>query len=136
MSTGPMSEQNTVGGGCHCGAVRFEVDVPRPAELWLCNCSICDRTGYIHLIVPRASFRLLSGSEQLTHYRFNTGVADHLFCSVCGIKSFYVPRSHPDGYSVNARCLDGQPLAGLPARNFDGRNWERNAGDFSRSEGQ
>ena len=117
-------------GGCHCGEVRFEVDVPPAPELWHCNCSICSQTGYVHLIVPRSCFRLLSGSERLTHYRFNTGVADHLFCSVCGIKSFYGPRSHPDGYSVNARCLDGQPFAGSRLRNFDGQNWERSAGDF------
>lgn len=121
-------------GGCHCGAVRFEVDVPPEPELWLCNCSICSQSGYVHLIVPRSRFRLLSGSERLTHYRFNTGVADHLFCSVCGIKSFYVPRSHPDGYSVNARCLDGQPLSGVPPRSFDGQNWERSAGEFAASE--
>lgn len=121
----------TRGGGCHCGAVRFEVDVPPSPELWLCNCSICERTGYVHLIVPRGCFRLLAGAERLSRYRFNTGVAEHLFCAVCGIKSFYVPRSHPDGYSVNARCLDGQPCAGLPLRRFDGQRWEQNAGDFT-----
>lgn len=117
-------------GGCHCGAVRFEVDAPQAPELWLCNCSICDKTGFVHLIVPNPRFRLVSGSERLTRYRFNTGVAEHLFCSVCGVKSFYVPRSHPDGYSVNARCLDGRPFAELSPRPFDGQHWERNAGDF------
>jgi hypothetical protein len=119
-------------GGCHCGAVRFEVDVPPEPELWRCNCSICDMTGYIHLIVPRSSFRLVSGAEQLTRYRFNTGVAEHLFCARCGIKSFYVPRSHPDGYSVNARCLDDRTIAARPQRDFDGRDWERNARDFAK----
>lgn len=114
-------------GGCHCGAVRFEVDVAGEPDLSLCNCSICDMTGYIHLIVPKASFRLTSGAERLTSYRFNTGVAKHLFCSVCGIKSFYVPRSHPDGYSVNARCLDGQPYAGSKPRDFNGQDWETSA---------
>ena len=90
-------------GGCHCGRVRFEVTAPRRLEVKDCDCSICSKCGYLHLIVPRSSFKLLSGSEVLTTYEFNTGTAKHLFCSVCGIKAFYIPRSHPDGYSVNAR---------------------------------
>jgi hypothetical protein len=126
-----MSTAMTYSGGCHCGAVRFEVDVAAQPEIWLCNCSICDMTSYLHLIVDKASFRLLSGSEKLTVYRFNTGVARHLFCSGCGIKSFYVPRSHPDGWSVNARCLDGNPFGSVKARPFDGQDWEKNSHDFS-----
>lgn len=122
-----MTTLQTFSGGCHCGAVRFEVDVAPGTPLWLCNCSICDMTGYQHLIVEKSSFRLTSGQERLNDYRFNSGTARHLFCSVCGIKSFYVPRSHPDGYSVNARCLDGQPLAGLELTPFDGQRWEENA---------
>jgi hypothetical protein len=125
-----MPEQ-TLPGGCHCGAVRFEVDSPVDAEVFSCNCSICDMTGYVHLIVDKARFRLLSGSQKLQAYRFNTGVAQHLFCSACGIKSFYVPRSHPDGYSINVRCLDGNPLGGVEPRPFDGQHWEQNAGDFA-----
>jgi hypothetical protein len=121
----------TYSGGCHCGAVRFEVDAPAAAEIWHCNCSVCAMTGFQHLIVPRASFRLLAGSQRLTTYRFNTHVAEHLFCSVCGIKSFYVPRSHPDGYSVNVRCLDGEPLAGIEPRAFDGQHWEQSAADLT-----
>ena len=112
-------------GGCHCGAVRFEVDAPAEAEVHACNCSICTRLGYLHLIVARASFRLLSGSEQLSRYRFNTRTAEHLFCRVCGVKSFYVPRSHPDGYSVNARCIDPGTITRLTIRPFDGQSWER-----------
>ena len=118
-------------GGCHCGAVRFEVEVSGVPELSLCNCSICDMTGFQHLIVEKSQFRLLSGQERLASYRFNTGTAEHLFCSACGIKSFYVPRSHPDGFSVNVRCLDGNPLADVEGRPFDGQNWEHNAGDFA-----
>jgi len=121
----------TLSGGCHCGAVRFEVDAPAEPEVWSCNCSICGMTGFRHLIVERSRFRLRSGQDKLTTYRFNTGVAQHLFCSVCGIKSFYVPRSHPDGFSVNVACLDGEPLAGVELRAFDGQHWEQNAGDFS-----
>src|SRR3990172_7662005 len=111
-------------GGCHCGRVRFEVDAPAQADVHECNCSICSKSGHLHLSVPRSRFRLLSGREVLTSYRFNTGVADHLFCSICGIKSFYVPRSHPEGYSVNARCLDPATVAGLRVIPFDGADWE------------
>jgi hypothetical protein len=131
-----MTTVQTFSGGCHCGAVRFEVDVARDLSaeahppIWLCNCSICDMTGFQHLIVDSAHFRLISGSERLSEYRFNTGSARHLFCSVCGIKSFYVPRSHPDGYSVNVRCLDGHPLAGVEPRPFDGQRWEQSSGAF------
>src|SRR5207237_10600809 len=90
-------------GGCHCGAVRFEAALTSPALAQSCNCSICEKTGYVHLIVPESRFRITAGSDQLTDYTFNTGVAHHLFCSMCGIKSFYRPRSNPDGWSVNAR---------------------------------
>jgi hypothetical protein len=111
-------------GGCHCGRVRFEVLAPAHLQLEECNCSMCSRTGYLHLIVSSDRFRLLSGQEALTTYTFNTGTAKHLFCSVCGIKSFYVPRSHPDGFSVNARCLDMNTVTGTSVRAVDGRNWE------------
>jgi centromere protein V len=118
-------------GGCHCGRVRFEVDAPAALEVSECNCSICSKAGYQHLIVPRSRFRLLSGGEHLTRYTFNTGVARHLFCSVCGVKSFYVPRSHPDGYSVNARCLDGDTVESLAVvRQFDGAHWEEHAAEL------
>jgi hypothetical protein len=92
-------------GGCHCGAVAFEVDAPARLTVSDCNCSICRKSGYLHLIVPAERFRLVRGSADLREYRFNTGTAQHLFCRHCGVKSFYVPRSNPDGYSVNLRCL-------------------------------
>ena len=114
-------------GGCHCGAVRFEVDAPAELLISECNCSICSKSGYLHLIVPRERFRLERGEPELQSYRFGTGVARHLFCRSCGIKSFYVPRSHPDGISVNARCLDEGTVTGMRVRSFDGRNWERAA---------
>jgi hypothetical protein len=113
-------------GGCHCGRVRFEVEAPAEIQVNECNCSICRLVGYLHLVVPRSRFRLLSGEEALTSYRFNTGVAEHLFCSVCGIKSFYVPRSHPDGFSVNARCLDEGTVTRRTVGRFDGVHWEEN----------
>jgi len=111
-------------GGCHCGRVRFEVSAPAAISVAECNCSICARSAYLHLIVPKARFRLLQGEESLTVYSFNTGVAKHFFCKVCGIKSFYVPRSDPDGVSVNARCLDPGTVTRMDVRPFDGRNWE------------
>ncbi|HJR14274.1 MAG TPA: GFA family protein [Rhodanobacteraceae bacterium] len=98
-------------GGCHCGAVRFEIEAAPKPLVQTCTCSICRMTGYVHLTVPASRFRLNRGADALTEYRFNTGVARHLFCKHCGVKSFYVPRSHPHGYSINARCLDDDVLA-------------------------
>ncbi|WP_260484415.1 GFA family protein [Sphingomicrobium flavum] len=122
-------------GGCHCRAVRFEAEVEQPPlPVLACNCSICSATGFLHLIVPHEDFTLLSGSEALTSYRFGTGAAEHLFCSVCGIKSFYQPRSHPEAWSINAHCLDDNlPLA---VTQFDGKNWERAKHALDEGEGQ
>jgi hypothetical protein len=121
-------------GGCHCGSVRFEVTAPSTFAVEDCNCSICRMTGFLHLIVPADRFRLISGSETLRTYSFNTQTAKHLFCSICGIKSFYVPRSHPDGFSVNARCLDPGTIESLIVTPIDGQNWEQafpqGRGDF------
>jgi hypothetical protein len=114
----------THSGGCHCGRVRFEVDAPDEIVAVDCNCSMCRRSGYLHLIVPADDFRLLQGADALTEYRFNTGVARHLFCSNCGVKSFYVPRSHPDGWSVNVRCLDAATIRRVAVQPFDGARWE------------
>ena len=112
-------------GGCHCGRVRFEVTAPAKIEVSECNCSICSKSGYLHLIVPAERFKLLSGRDVLSTYMFNTGTAKHLFCSVCGIKSYYVPRSHPDGFSVNARCLDAGTVQEMTIRQANGREWEK-----------
>lgn len=110
-------------GGCHCGAVRFEAGVRDPPVPALdCNCSVCRMTGFLHIMVPHAHFELLTGREALASYRFGTGTAEHLFCSKCGVKSFYQPRSHPDAWSVNANCLDERPE--LAVERFDGTNWE------------
>ncbi|MFI4935386.1 MAG: GFA family protein [Caulobacterales bacterium] len=115
------------GGGCHCGAVRFEAALPDAVEAQSCNCSVCAMTGFIHIIVPESRFRLIKGADELTTYTFNTRTAKHLFCSVCGVKSFYRPRSNPDGWSVNARCLDEAGRPALEIGEFDGRNWEAHA---------
>lgn len=113
-------------GGCHCGDVRFEVTAPAHVDVINCNCSICAATGFQHLIVKDTAFSLLTPWENLTSYKFNTKTADHLFCKTCGIKSFYKPRSHPDGWSVNFKCLDEGTVKGVNYRDFDGVNWEQN----------
>ena len=118
-------------GGCHCGAVRFEVEAPANIEATRCNCSICRMTGYLHLFVSRRSFRLLSGESDLETYRFNTGVAEHYFCRHCGIKSFYLPRSHPEGFSVNVNCLVPDTIESVVTEEFDGRHWEENIAKLS-----
>jgi len=122
-----MSTLVTHSGGCHCGAVAFEVSAPSRLRVHECNCSICSMSGFLHLIVPADRFRLLQGADRLETYRFNTGTARHLFCRTCGVKSFYVPRSNPDGYSVNARCLDVATIESIEVEPFDGRNWEASA---------
>jgi hypothetical protein len=121
MSAGPAFRH---AGSCHCGRVRFEVLAPADLDLLECNCSMCSRSAYLHLIVAAGAFRLLAGAGDLVEYTFGTGVAKHRFCRHCGVKSFYVPRSHPDGYSVNARCLDPSTIASMNVRPFDGRHWE------------
>jgi hypothetical protein len=117
----------TYEGGCHCGAVRFRVVVEKH-EATECNCSICTKKGFLHLIVPPDRFELLCGAEALATYRFNTGVARHTFCRTCGIHSFYTPRSHPDRIDVNVRCLDGDVRDRFAITAFDGRHWEDNIG--------
>ncbi len=117
-------------GSCHCGAIRFEVEAPEDLEVEECNCSICTKSGYLHLIVPKSKFRLLSGEDHITTYTFNTGVAKHIFCRVCGIKPFYIPRSNPDGYDINVRCLDTLPRS-ISIAQFDGQNWEQHAHTLS-----
>ncbi len=112
-------------GGCHCGKVRFEVTAPSKIAVSQCNCSICRNSGHLGLIVPADRFKLLRGEESLVTYQFNTGTAKHLFCSHCGVKSFYVPRSHPDGFSVHAGCLDPGTVEEMEIVPFDGQEWEK-----------
>jgi hypothetical protein len=113
-------------GSCHCGAVNFEVEAKEDAEIENCNCSICLKSGYLHLIVPRDKFSINSGESEMEIYTFNSGVAKHYFCKICGIKPFYVPRSNPDCIDVNVNCLD-KPPENMKIVEFDGRNWEKNA---------
>jgi len=117
-------------GGCHCGRVRFEITAPADILVSQCNCSICSKSGYLGLPVARSRFKLLQGEDCLSTYTFNTGVAKHLFCRYCGIKSFYVPRSHPEGFNVNARCLDPGTVESMETRPFNGLEWEKHRLEF------
>ena len=118
-------------GGCHCGRVTFEVQGSADIQADECNCSICRMSGYLHMIVSKNDFKLVSGKESLTTYRFNSEVAEHYFCRYCGIKSYYVPRSHPDGISVNTNCLVRDTIDSLTVTPFDGQNWENNVHKLS-----
>mgnify|MGYP000470209149 CR=1 FL=1 len=113
-------------GSCHCKAVTFQVEAPDKVDVEDCNCSICLKTGFLHLIVPINKFTLLTGKNHITTYTYNTGVAQHYFCNTCGIKSFYIPRSNPDGMDINVRCLDEQPST-INIIKFDGQHWEGHA---------
>ncbi len=118
-----MAERLTHPGGCHCGAVRFEVDAAI-AEVVSCNCSICRRRGSLLAFAPEADFRLLSGEAMLKDYRFARRRIAHLFCTECGTESFACA-AMPDGtpmVAVNVRCLDGVDLDSLSVRRFDGRS--------------
>ncbi len=131
-----MSQLQTRQGGCHCGAVRFAVDLPERFECEDCNCSICAMSGNIHVIVPARRFRVLEGEAALREYRFGTREARHMFCALCGLKSFYIPRSNPDGYAVTWRCLDDWMALDVTVTPFDGQNWEANAARLAhKSEG-
>ena len=118
-------------GGCHCGGVRFEVALPARVEAQACNCSMCAKTGFVHIIVPESRFRLTAGANRLVKYTFNTPVSKQLFCAECGVKSFYRPRSNPDGWSVNVRCLDTVEGLEVAIEAFGGQNWEANAASLA-----
>ena len=120
----------TCSGGCHCGRVKFDIRIPEKVVVHRCNCSICQKSAYLHLIVAADHFKLLSGEEDLVDYRFHTGVARHLFCGHCGIKSFYIPRSHPDSFSVNLNCVNLPEAVDISIEAFDGRNWSENRKQF------
>ncbi|NQY35271.1 MAG: GFA family protein [Alteromonadaceae bacterium] len=117
-------------GSCHCKAITFEVEAPENIDADDCNCSICTKSGFLHLIVPLGKFKLLSGQDYLSTYTFNTGVAKHTFCKVCGVKPFYTPRSNPDGIDININCLDTRPLS-INIKHFDGQNWEKHGSSLA-----
>jgi hypothetical protein len=112
-------------GGCHCGEVRFSVRATFESALF-CNCSICRMSGFLHLIVAKEDFRLEKGEQSLVCYQFGSKIAKHFFCKICGGKSFYIPRSHPDGYSVNLRTVNDLNIEAVRIEQFDGQNWDAN----------
>lgn len=112
-------------GGCHCGRVRYKVRAPASVAVWNCNCSNCAMRGNVHFIVPGSDFELEESSKEfLTLYTFGTHTAKHYFCKVCGITSFYIPRSNPDGVAVTVNCVDSGTLENVEVKTYDGRNWE------------
>ena len=118
-------------GGCHCGKVKWQIQAPAHLQTHTCNCSICDINNYQHLIVPKQRFQLLTNTDSLSEYRFGSGQAKHYFCKTCGVKSFYIPRSNPDGVSVHARCLNPASVLSITDSPFDGQNWEKNAASLA-----
>lgn len=122
-------------GGCHCGAVQFEVEAEENLRVFRCNCSICHKKQNHHFIIPKKQFKLLKGADYLTAYKFNTKMAEHLFCRQCGVQSFYSPRSNPDCYGVMPHCIDSPTIKSIEYLDFDGANWEvamnlcKNSGD-------
>ncbi|XP_004685123.2 PREDICTED: centromere protein V [Condylura cristata] len=112
-------------GGCHCGAVRFEVWAAADLHIFDCNCSICKKKQNRHFIVPASRFKLLKGAESLTTYTFNTHKAQHTFCKKCGVQSFYTPRSNPGGFGIAPHCLDEGTVRSVVIEEFNGSNWEK-----------
>ncbi|KAJ2078914.1 hypothetical protein H4R24_004146 [Coemansia sp. RSA 988] len=122
-----MTELNTHRGSCHCKAVTWEIRAPAELSINECDCSICEMIGFLHLIVPKSRFKLLTGGDNMITYTFNTGIAQHYICKTCGVKSFYIPRSNPDGYSINFRCLDRTNVADYKIVSCKGLTWEQAA---------
>lgn len=123
-----MAEQEwkEYGGGCHCGSVRYTFRCKGDPEIVRCNCSICVKKGFLHVLIPKEDFHLLTAEDQVTSYQFGTMAARHTFCKTCGIHSYYHPRSHPNGISVNAYCVDTPPLPNIDnIIPFDGKNWDK-----------
>ncbi len=113
-------------GSCHCKQIKFEVLGEKNIKVLDCTCSICSILNYKHYIVDKSQFKLLKGKKYLSTYTFNTNVAKHLFCKNCGIKSFYIPRSHPDSVSVNLNCIHSKTINKVKIIKFDGKHWNKN----------
>jgi hypothetical protein len=101
-------------GTCHCGAVAFEVTLENGLEnLRRCNCSLCRRKGAVMASVPVGKLRVVKGGEMLSLYQWNTKVAKHYFCKVCGIYTHHQRRSNPNEFGVNVGCFDDVDLSAL-----------------------
>ncbi len=110
---------------CHCGKIQLRLRNTFQ-EAIVCNCSICSKKGFLHLIVQPKDFKLLKGKKNLNCYQFNEKKAKHFFCKTCGISPYYIPRSHPKDFDVNLRCVENIDLKKMKIKNFDGKNWEKN----------
>ena len=121
-----MAQKVKYNGGCHCGAVTYEAFASYNLKALRCNCSICKASGFIHVIVDKNDFKLLTGAEDITVYSFNSHQAKHTFCKHCGVKSFYYPRSHPEGISLNLNTLNVEKAKNIHYNDFNGQNWEEN----------
>jgi len=119
---------NTYQGSCHCGRVKFSIS-SKIDKVVVCNCSICSKKGVLHHSVAPEQFKLLEGKDYLSLYQFDTKKANHFFCKGCGIHPFSNPRSAPNMYSINVRCLDNFNLEieNYELVKFDGHNWEKAA---------
>lgn len=116
-------------GGCHCQSVRWQVEADSSVVAWKCNCSDCSMRANTHFIVPSKCFKLMEGCQEfITTYTFGTHTAKHTFCKVCGITSFYTPRSNPDGIAVTVACVDPGTLKHVEIKTYDGKNWEKSYG--------
>ncbi len=116
-------------GGCHCGTVRFRVDLPDNPTIRRCNCTICAMKGVVMLDVPLAALEVTQGEDALTLYTFGSGEAKHRFCSKCGIHPFHQTRSDPDKYGINIACIDAMTIYDFPeVPVFDGQNHPMDTG--------
>ena len=113
-------------GSCHCKQIQFEVTGKNNIQVLDCSCSICSIVNYKHYVVDKSQFKLLKGKKYLSTYTFNTKVAKHMFCKICGIKSFYIPRSHPDSISINLNCINSKTINKVKIIKFDGKHWKKN----------
>ena len=113
-------------GSCHCKQIKFEVIGKNNIQVLDCSCSICSILNYKHYVVDKSQFKLLKGKKYLSTYTFNTKVAKHMFCKICGIKSFYIPRSHPDSISINLNCINSKTINKVKIIKFDGKHWKKN----------
>ena len=123
-------EVREVAGSCHCGAVRFIATLHQGLQTARrCTCSLCRMRGAVAVSAALGGVRITTGQEALTSYRFNTGVAEHFFCSRCGIYTHHQRRSNPNEYGVNAACLDGiSPFDFPEVPVMDGENHPSDAG--------
>jgi hypothetical protein len=119
-----MTKPTSQTGSCHCGAVRYTVEIDLSQPVISCNCSMCGRSGTLLAFVGADHFKLVQGSDSLTDYQFNKHVIHHMFCKVCGIKSFArgVGPGGKEMAAINVRCLEGVDLGALEVKPFDGRS--------------